>query len=154
MKMWQKLIVVLMTIGLSGCAGLLDAPKTIWGSSTRALEDARSNSLSKTYEKNYWDCFKVAEKVIKEKGFVVFKKDEVRGYMVIMGIPGSVDTTEVGVFIVELNDYQTHVEISSLSTNAKRFVGKALFHSMDIVFGLAPDDPVEIKPEVSSLDIK
>jgi len=56
---------------------------------------------------------------------------------------GSVDTTEVGVFFVELNDNQTRIELSSLSTNAKRLLAKGLFHGMDIVFGLAPPDKEE-----------
>ena len=90
-----------MGVLLSGCAavdGGMELAKTIWGSSTRALEEAR-------------------------------------GYLVLMGIKGSVNTTEVGVFFVEVNDTQTRVEIASLSTNAKRLVAKSLFHGLDVSFG-------------------
>lgn len=128
---------------ICGCAHVKEFSKTIWGSSTRVLEEARENALIKTYDKGYWDCFKAALSVVKKKKYVVFQKDEVRGYMVIMGIPGSVNTTEVGVFFVELNDHQTRIELSSLSTNAKRLLAKGLFHGMDIIFGLAPPDKDE-----------
>ena len=58
-----------------------------------------------------------------------------------MGIKGSVNTTEVGVFFVEENDHRTRIEVTSLSTNAKRILSKNLFHGLDIVFGLVPPDP-------------
>jgi hypothetical protein len=134
---------LMLMIGLCGCADVRDIPKSIWGSSTRVLEDARKTALVKTYDKSYWDCYKAAAKVVQKKNYVLFNKDDVRGYMVIMGIPGSVDTTEVGVFFVEVNDQQTRIELSSLSTNAKRLLAKSLFHGMDIIFGLAPPDKEE-----------
>ncbi len=135
-----RILVVGMIVGVSGCAGLKDLPKTIWGSSTRVLEQERPNALVKIYEKDYWTCYKAALEVVKKKKYVLYKKDEVRGLMVIMGIPGSVNTTEVGVFFVELNDHQTRIELSSLSTNAKRLLYKGLFHGMDVAFGLAQPD--------------
>ncbi len=143
MMVWQRLVAMVMVMGLCGCAVLWDLPKTIWGSSTRALEEARSNAITKTYDKGYWDCFGAALDVAKKKSYVIFEKDEVRGFMVIIGIPGAVNTTEVGIFFVELNDHQTRIELSSLSTNAKRIVAKNLFHGMDIVFGLATPDKEE-----------
>ena len=140
MRMLQRIIWIGLTFGIAGCAGLMDVPKTILGSTTRVLEEARINAITKTYEKGYWDCFKAALSVVEKKKYVLFQKDEVRGFMVIMGIPGSVDTTEVGVFFVELNDHQTRIELSSLSTNAKRVLSKHLFHGIDVVFGLAAAD--------------
>jgi hypothetical protein len=119
-----------------------DVPKTIWGSSTRVLDQARTNAITKTYDKGYWDCIKAATSVI-EKKYVLFKKDEVEGVMIVMGIPGAVNTTEVGVFFVEVNDHQTRLELSSLSTNAKRLLAKGLFHGMDVFFGYAPPDQEE-----------
>jgi hypothetical protein len=47
--------------------------------------------------------------------------------IVIMSVPGNIDTTEVGVFFVELPEGQTRVEISSLSSSAK-------VHAADIIF--------------------
>ncbi|MEI7999268.1 MAG: hypothetical protein WCH62_07190 [Candidatus Omnitrophota bacterium] len=135
----RRLTMLVLILALSGCGTLCEFSKSIWGSTTRVLEDARSNAITKTYEKSYWDCFKVAANIISKK-YVLFQKNEVRGFIVVMGIPGSVDTTEVGVFFVEINDHKTRIELSSLSTNAKRLLAKGLFHYMDIAFGLAPMD--------------
>lgn len=141
MKYFCKAVLVfLVAVVLSGCAGLKDVPATIWGSSTRVLEDKRSNTLSKTYEKGYWECFRTAVRVLEKKKYVIFKKDEVRGLMIVMGIPGAVNTTEVGVFVVELGEQQTRIELTSLSTNAKRRLAKSLFNGIDVAFGLAKDE--------------
>ena len=141
----RPVLLSMMVLLLAGCSPF-EITKTIWGSSTRALEEARATALTKTYDKGYWDCVKEAIHVIDEHGYMIFKKDEVKGYLVLMGIKGAVNTTEVGVFFVELSDTQTRIELSSLSTNAKRIVAKALFHGLDINFGLVPPDPVESTP--------
>ena len=138
------ILAVVMGIFLNGCVvidGGIELTKTIWGSSTRALEEARPQAIVKTYDQNYWKVVRAAEEFSQKKEYVIFKKDEAKGYMVLMGIKGSVNTTEVGIFFVEVNDTQTRIEISSLSTNAKRIVAKALFHGLDVSFGLAPPDP-------------
>jgi len=125
----------------NGVDNTVEIGKTLWGSSTRALEQARDKAVSKTYDKPYWDCVRSAIAVTAKNGWVIFKKDEIKGYMVVMGVHGAVNTTEVGIFFDELSDNQTKIEVSSLSTNAKRKVAKALFHGLDIAFGYIPPDP-------------
>jgi hypothetical protein len=126
-----------------GVDNTVEITKTIWGSSTRALEQARDNAITKTYDKPYWDCVRSSIAVAGKRKWVIFKKDEIKGYMVVMGVKGCVNTTEIGVFFDELSDAQTRIEISSLSTNAKRKVSKGLFHGLDIAFGYVPPDPPE-----------
>jgi hypothetical protein len=140
-----RLYALLIVVGLSGCMVIdagVETTKTIWGSSTRKLEQGRNNAITKTYDKSYWDVVKASHDIA-AKYYTIFKEDAVKGYMVIMGIKGAVDTTEVGVFFVELADNQTRIEITSLSTNAKRLVSKNLFHQLDIAFELVPPDPEE-----------
>ena len=144
-------LIAMMCFWCNGCAivdGGVELTKTIWGSTTRALEEARAQAITKTYDKSYWDCMRATLEVVKQQDYKVFKKDEVRGYVVLMGIRGSVNTTEVGVFFVELNDHQTRIELSSLSTNAKRIVAKALFGGLDKAFGLV--EPALEKVDISS----
>lgn len=137
-----------------GCSPI-EITKTIWGSSTRKLEQARSDAITKTYDKSYWNTIRAAIAVMEKEEWILFKKDEVSGYVVLMGIKGAVNTTEVGVFFVEVTPNQTRVEISSLSTSAKRLVAKPLFHHMDIAFGLLPPDPVEeVKPDPQDTPLK
>lgn len=121
----------------------IEVGKTLWGSSTRALEKARDKAITKTYDKPYWDCVRSAIGVVGKRQWVIFKKDEIKGYMVVMGVKGCVNTTEIGIFFDELSDKQTRIEVSSLSTNAKRKVAKSLFHGLDIAFGYLPPDPPE-----------
>ncbi len=143
------ILIIPIVLLCSSCAvinGGQEFTKTIWGSSTRVLEQARDTAITKTYDKPYWDCVRQSIDILKDQKLVIFKKDEVRGYVVVMGIKGSVDTTEVGVFFDEMSDEQTRLQISSLSTNAKRKLAALLFHQLDIAFGLAPPDPVVEEP--------
>jgi len=127
----------------NGVKNTIEVGKTLWGSSTRALEQARDKAVTRTYDKSYWDCLRSAIDVVKKKKWVIFKKDEIHGYVIVMGVKGCVNTTEIGIFFDELSDNQTKIEVSSLSTNAKRKVAKALFHGLDIAFGYVPPDPPE-----------
>ncbi len=124
----------------------VEIAKTIWGSSTRPLEEARNKAITKTYNKPYWDCVRSAIAVVGKKHWVIFKKDEIKGYMVVMGVHGCVNTTEIGIFFDQLSVNQIRVEVSSLSTNAKRKVAQGLFHGLDIAFGFLPPDPPEAPP--------
>jgi len=147
----MRLILILAILGLCSSCAFWDHPvdntveigKTIWGSSTRALEAARDKAITKTYDKSYWDTVRSTIAVIEKRKWVIFKKDEIKGYIVVMGVKGAVNTTEIGVFFDELSDTQTRIEISSLSTNAKRKVAHGLFHGLDIAFGYLPPDPPE-----------
>lgn len=144
--MKKMMCIIFLSMLVSGCAAVntgSEFAKQIWGSSTKALEEARATAIIKKYYQPYWDVVKAAREVINNQGYVIFKNDEVKGYYVLMGVKGSVNTTEVGVFFVEENDHQTRIEIASLSTNAKRIVAKNLFHGLDVTFGLTPPDHID-----------
>ena len=158
----KNILIIAIVCLLSSCAAwnngvdhTVEIGKTLWGSSTRALEAARDNAITKTYDKSYWDCVRSSIAVAdKKQHWVIFKKNEIKGYMVVMGVKGCVNTTEIGIFFDELSDTQTRIEVVSLSTNAKRKVAKGLFHGLDIAFGYLPPDPpepVELpKPDVNT----
>lgn len=65
------------------------------------------------------------------KFFDVFLKDPRQKHIVVIGIAGNVDTTEVGIFFDEVNPSTIKVEISSLSSTAKRRVANAVFNALD-----------------------
>ena len=69
--------------------------------------------------------------------FEIFKKDRKKGYLVVMGIKGSVNTTEVGIFFSTYSPGVTKIEISSLSANAKRHVAQGVFGQLDLKFETA-----------------
>lgn len=182
-------IYYILAIGLiffcSGCARFMDNAqepfRTVWGSSTRALEKARATAMSKTYYCSFEDCFnavialgrewdaeaekkrkeleekqrteeglvvgdpkpdlntpesespymtdaqRAAEALQRSKKFTIFIKDMRKKHLVIFNLPASVDTTEVGVFFSPLDNGKVKIEISSLSTNAKRTAAEIIF---------------------------
>ena len=114
--------------------GGIETAKTIWGSSTRALEEARKDALRKTYETNFTECFDAVLTIADDADYLVFIKDRNKRHLVVMGIPGNVDTTEVGIFFAELEGLKTEVEITSLSTTAKEKVAAVVFENLDKKF--------------------
>ena len=77
----MRFILIIMIACLCSSCSLVDTSeevsKTLWGSSTRVLEEARDNAITKTYDKSYWDCVRNAIKVADKKKWIIFKKDEI-----------------------------------------------------------------------------
>ncbi len=117
-----------------GCARLADTPKVLWGSSTRALEEAREEALRKTYQTNFGECFEAVLTIARESGHTIFIQDRRKRHMILMGVKGNVGTTEVGIFFEESPGPQTTVDITSLSTTAKEKVAKVIFEELDKKF--------------------
>lgn len=65
------------------------------------------------------------------KFFDVFLKDPRQKHIVVIGITGNVDTTEVGIFFDEAGPAAVKIEISSLSSTAKKRVAQAVFEALD-----------------------
>lgn len=131
----KRIILLLAVLGVFGCASLTDAPRNVVGFSTRDLEDARSRSVYQSYDCSLPDCFSAVLAVAAEKKYIVFSKDERRGLIVLMGVPGHVDTTEVAVFISYLEKGTgVRVELASRSSSARRVVAGTLFAELAKTF--------------------
>ncbi len=160
----RSLFILFLILFAAGCAQVQEFPKIMWGSSTRALEEARVDALRKTYTCSFDECYEavlqldrqvsVAGKVdvehkmvtnepkpVEDKAVVVdtgffdvFLKDRVKGVVVVMGIVGNVDTTEIGIFFTRTSTDTTTIEISSLSSSAKRKVAEAVFKKLEEKF--------------------
>lgn len=122
---------------LAGCSPL-EMGRTVWGSSIRALDEARGDAFKKVYGCEFDACFDAVlsldrknspKKEIKDN-YVVFLQDRVRSVIIVMGVVGQVDTTEVGIFFTRLEDDKYRVEISSLSTTAKEKVAFLVFSEL------------------------
>ena len=128
MKILKGLCVFLMLGSLAGCAGLWDAPKNIAGVSIRNMENRRPESIYQSYECSMNDCFNAIVEIASINKYNIFQKDEARGVIVLMDVPGAVDTTEVGVFLTMLEKRQgVKVEVSSRSSPAKRTAAVLFF---------------------------
>ncbi len=115
----------------AGCGSLQDSPKSFVGSSTRVLEAGRSDSIYQVYPSDMPRCFDAVVQIAAKNHYYIFSQDQARGLVVLLNIPGCVDTTEVGVFLTELPAGEgIRVELSSRSTPAKRAVAKVLFSEL------------------------
>ncbi len=129
------LIIIISSIYISGCSWVVDLPRSILGSSIRVLSDKRTEAQTKTFDCDLSSCFEAVLEMtlpygaedLEDEKFVVFAKDARQRYMILMDVPGSVDTTEVGVFFDTLDDGRVKVDISSLSTRAKNKVAELVF---------------------------
>jgi hypothetical protein len=61
----------------------------------------------------------------------LFLKDRRRNLIVVMGVPNCVDTTEVGIFFTPQDSGNVKVELSSLSSKAKRNAAELIFGQLD-----------------------
>lgn len=132
--MREKLLLalfVLTILGLNGCARIMEPFKTMWGSSTRVLERARAEAISKTYSRPSDEVFREIAKIAQLQAWEIFIKDKKQGLIDVMGVPGGVNTTEVGIFVSALKENETKVEVASLSTNTKRIAAETLFAELD-----------------------
>ena len=133
---WISFLLSLLFWGapLLGCAHLVESSKTVWGSSTRALEQARTEALKRSYRADFGECFDSVLAIVKESGYTIFIQDRVQRHIVVIGIPGNVDTTEVGIFFDPQMDGKVKIDISSLSSTAKAKVAEAIFPELDKKF--------------------
>ena len=168
MDKWLKNLFLTILIALAGCASVSEPVKVLWGSSTRALEKARAEALTKAFHCTFDDCFdavlslarpvedselsttpiirnpgastadpvdsKTPKPVVPEGYFDVFIKDRVKGLIVVMGIKGNVNTTEVGIFFSEIAHHTVNIEVSSLSSSAKRKISELVFDKLGLRF--------------------
>jgi hypothetical protein len=127
--------ILILVLAFAGCAHVEEFSKTVWGSSTRALEEARVNGIIKTYNCTVDRCYDEALKAAEDAKYTIFINNKSKATIVVMGIKGSVNTTEVGIFFSDISDTQTKIYISSLSSNAKRLVAQRILPKLDEVFG-------------------
>ena len=126
---------VLGLIILTGCAQTSETAKVLWGSSTRALEKERNgNAATETFSCSFGECYEAVLKVAQEEEWAVFINDRAQRHMFIMGIKGSVDTTEVGIFFDPQSQSDTKIDITSLSSSARQKVSERLFSQLRKIF--------------------
>ena len=141
---------ILAVSAVLGCASPVEISKTVWGSSTRALEEARPNGIIKTYDISLNRCYDEALKAVQDEGYVIFINNKQKATIVVMGIKGNVNTTEVGIFFSEITNNQTKIYISSLASTAKRTVAEHIYPKLDTAFGVEDTQPVTTIDEKQS----
>ena len=145
MKKHSPLILILLSLILmTGCSPIKEMGKMVLGTSTRALERERTNAIRKVFDCSFDDCYEAVLKLARTQEFAgeeneeghydIFQKDHFKGYVVVMGVTGNVDTTEVGIFLTSRSRFITEIDISSLSSSAKRTVADVLFKELAVLY--------------------
>ncbi len=121
----KKIIVLLAVCALlSGCATPGDTWKEFLGVSTKGIEDARVDALTKIFDCDYKTCYEKAETLLKKMPNVsTYRKD--KGMIAVYVI--NPDTTPVGIFFKEIDSGHTQVDVSSESTPTKEWVANNIF---------------------------
>jgi hypothetical protein len=110
-----------------GCSHIQENVKVVWGSSIKALEEERINGESHSFACAMETCFDQTLAVVKQASYNVFINNPTKNVIVVMGVPGSINTTEVGVFFESISDEETLIQVSSLSHRAMRVVATTVF---------------------------
>lgn len=138
MKIYAKfLVLLLVALIATGC----ETFKAVLGTSIRHLEEARETALSASYDCDLDECFDAVLSLSRneamgdplggKKAFEVFSKDRIRSYIVLMGIEGNIETTEVGVFLTPKKK-GVDIDISSLSSSAQERAATAIFNELNL----------------------
>ena len=126
----KTIILVVFMILISGCASIQEPFKTFWGSSTRVLREAK-NSQAEEFNCSYNDCFDKTLKILKGIRANIFINNRLRGEIVVMNVKDSIDTTEVGIFFMELGNNKVKIKVTSLSPRAVDAVANDLFSGLE-----------------------
>ena len=116
---------LLFIILLSGCATVIEGAKGIAGISTKSLEQARKDAITRKFSYNYLVCFGKTQDILKQIDAYVYMQD-IKKHMIALYV-SSQDTTAVGIFFTEIDPSDTQIEVSSPSTFAKETIAKRLF---------------------------
>ena len=143
-RLYLNILLISAVSFSAGCASPVEISKTVWGSSTRALEEARVNGIVKIYDAPPGRCYDEALKAAVESDFKIFIENKTKATIVVMGVKGSINTTEVGIFCTEVSDNKSKIYISSLSSNAKRIVAEKIFPIIDTVLGSSDNQTVTV----------
>lgn len=124
----------------TGCSPFRTAQHIV-GISLDEFEKYRDQAISQHVACKVSECFNAILAIGTDqpsmphsrKDFEVFQAKGRKGVVVFYGIPGQVDTTEVGVFITPQADGSL-VEIISRSSSAQKKVARAVFTELDVSF--------------------
>lgn len=122
----MKKIIVLLAICavLSGCATAGDVLKEVAGVSTKEIEAARADAMTKIFDCDYKTCYEKVEAFLKKMPNVsIYSKDKSMIAVYVI----NPNTTASGIFFTEIDSAHTQVDVSSASTPTKEWVANSIF---------------------------
>lgn len=127
----SKLIICLLAamVLAGGCAGVGECLRGFWGTSTRALEKARKDAITKDFRYDYFSCYTRTLDILQKIKAYVYAKD-INKQMIAFYVSEN-DTTSVAIFFREIGKNNTRLEVSSLSQYAKELIASKVFSALD-----------------------
>lgn len=139
--MKKILLVLSVSVFLSGCATPADMAKNFLGISTKELQERRKGALRKVFDYDYAACYNKVENILTGMPRVSIyakEKDKIALFYI------DPYNTPVGVFFIEVDQTHTQVEISSPSSAAKEWVAKNVFSEK--ILPPTPEAKIEKQP--------
>lgn len=132
-KTFFLMISVVFVGVLTGCSQTVEGVKKVWGSSTQRLEQERVRAIRDVYSCEYDQCYQLVKELgfSQKQSYRIFQDRPEKKMLVVIAVPGNVDTTEVGIFLSPIKINETAVEVSSLSSSAKRKVAQVIRMEME-----------------------
>jgi hypothetical protein len=124
------LLLALVLIATSGCAFLIDSLKDISGYPSTGLVRAKKDAVSESFDSSYDEVYEEVLFLLKEKDLTIYLRNKQAHFIVVMGIEGCIDTTEVGIFFLEDSPARTTVQIASQSSKAKGKIAAIVFSTL------------------------
>ncbi|MEW6008525.1 MAG: hypothetical protein AB1629_02705 [Candidatus Omnitrophota bacterium] len=136
-KFISLILVIFLAVFIVGCAWLKESGKKLWGSSTQALEKARSQGKAQVFECSLSACFDECLNIMRDMKATVFAKDKRRGVLIAMDfkVKDVIDTTELGIFFTK-SENLTKVEITSLNPVLIDEVGPKILSGLEKKFSI------------------
>jgi hypothetical protein len=123
----KSLVLITAAVLISGCSVLIEPFRKIAGISVTEFRRGEKPKQTKVLNLGYNDCFTWVLAALKENKVVIHMQSRRRGYIIVRGIPGSIDTTKAAIFFKSRGDTKTEIEVISLSSNAVETVAGILF---------------------------
>jgi len=129
MKAYRRKEVIFLSgvfiMTLTGCSTVKEGMRGVAGISTRSLEEARKDAITKSFDYDYLTAYNKVLEALKEIQAYVYAKDT--GKRMIAIYVSEQDTTPVGIFFKETDTGKTQIEVSSASTYARELISSKLF---------------------------
>lgn len=119
MRMRQIAPLLVLTLIFSGCASNKHILSSLAGVNWRDLKESRDPAVAIRTSLSYEKAFQKALDTADATGLTVYQKDFDKGFIVVMGLAGQVDTTRVGLFF-ETEEQKTVIGLGSLSRSAMK----------------------------------
>jgi hypothetical protein len=134
------MVLSVILVFIAGCASIEESAKVIMGTSTKALEEAKTHkNLAQTFDIKYPDAYNIVMKFLKSKDITPFLHSRRKRRIVAVYFNGQADTTEVGIFFEEPAPGKTKVIVTSLSSAHMFKAADLIFKELDLKTGVPSD---------------